>query len=98
MQIDIEYGFELTTNTSSHKLSLKSVRNSQPGSQCRAGGIALAAQALAAVWAGKADPLESDKVLGLKLSEPDVQTEIPAQVQAILDKRQVARDSKDFAK
>ncbi len=55
-------------------------------------------QGLAAIWAGKDNPLKCDSVLGLKLDSVVEQIEVPAEVQALLDERQQARDAKDFEK
>lgn len=55
------------------------------------------AQALATVWEQKNNFAKYDEVLGLKLNEK-VSTEIPSEVQTLLDARQSARDAKDFAK
>lgn len=52
---------------------------------------------LASIWNKKQDAIKSDEVLGLKLNEK-TELEIPSEVQALLDERQQARDSKDFAK
>jgi cysteinyl-tRNA synthetase len=54
-------------------------------------------QALAVAWEDKANLIEYDKVLGLKLNEAIV-VEIPDNVQLLLDQRQQARDNKDFAR
>ncbi len=56
------------------------------------------AQALATVWEQKNNFTKYDEVLGLKLSEAETAIEVPTEVQALLDARQTARDSKDFAK
>ena len=56
------------------------------------------AQALAAAWDDKSNLSEYDKVLGLKLDEAAPSLEIPEAVQKLLDDRQEARNSKDFAK
>ncbi len=56
------------------------------------------AQALAVVWDEKQNFVKYDEVLGLKLSEQEAPLEIPEEVQILLNKRQEARDAKDFEK
>ncbi len=56
------------------------------------------AQALAAVWEQKENFAKYDEVLGLKLNEKTEAVEIPVEVQTLLNERQTARESKDFAK
>ncbi len=56
------------------------------------------AQALATVWNQKENFAKYDEVLGLKLNEKAQAVEVPAEVQTLLDRRQAARDAKDFAK
>jgi cysteinyl-tRNA synthetase len=57
-------------------------------------------KALAAVWSGKTNPIESDQVLGLKLEEQSQpnEIEIPEEVQKLINERKQARDSKDFTR
>lgn len=55
-------------------------------------------KALASAWLTPSKLMEYDKVLGLRLDQPDAELEIPTDVQTILDERQTARDSKDFIK
>ncbi len=54
-------------------------------------------KALACAWNDKQNLSIYDKVFGLGLSETEIQ-EIPQEVKALLEARQVARDNKDFTK
>jgi cysteinyl-tRNA synthetase len=53
-------------------------------------------KALATAWEDKNNLIEYDKVLGLRLEEKESLI-VPPEVQELLDQRQLARDSKDFA-
>lgn len=57
------------------------------------------AQALAVAWEDKTNLKNYDQVLGLSLDQsvPDVQLDIPAAVEELVQQRQSARDNKDFA-
>jgi cysteinyl-tRNA synthetase len=54
-------------------------------------------KALASAWDNKTNLIDYDQVLGLRLNETET-LEIPTEVQTLLDERQTARDSKDFAR